>query len=55
MTEEIPAGIERVECAVESCDRGVLTNTPDRVDKCHACRRDKRRIVTAGRYAVDAP
>jgi hypothetical protein len=38
MTGEIPAGMVRVECSTDGCDRHTITNKPDDVDKCVVCR-----------------
>lgn len=35
---DLPGDIVRIECA--ECDRGVLTNNPDDVDRCVGCRPD---------------
>jgi len=34
---DLPGGLERIECV--ECGHGVVTNKPDDVDKCAACRR----------------
>lgn len=38
MTGEIPVGVVRKPCSTEGCDRNVITNKPEDVDKCVVCR-----------------